>query len=111
MNADAWGIGDRQRRRLSDFPPGVLDLVERRQGGRFCVLCREQGLVTPESVPLVLDHLRPLSQGGDNHHLNLRWLCDSHNAGRRDRPLWAGRPAWERRAARPAPSGDDHDRA
>lgn len=106
MNADLWGRGDRRRLSLDEYPPEVIDLVERRQGGRFCVLCREQDLVTPDSEPLVLDHLRPLSCGGDNHHLNLRWLCRSHNAGRRDRPLWAGRPAWERRALRPEGADD-----
>jgi hypothetical protein len=108
MNVEAWGRGDHRRLALEDYPPEVIALVEHRLGGRFCVLCREQALVTPADEPLVLDHLRPLSQDGDNHHLNLRWLCRSHNAGRRDRPLWAGRPAWERRALRPA-TGDGHD--
>lgn len=98
--SDNWGQGDRRRLRLEEYPAGVLELVDRRQGGRFCVLCREQGLMTPKDEPLVLDHLQPLSRGGDNHPSNLRWLCRSHNSGRRDRPHWQGRPAWELRKLR-----------
>ncbi len=94
MNAETWGKGDTRRLSLRDVPPGVLELVDRRQGGRFCGLCREQGLVTPDDEPLVLDHLQPLSAGGDNHHENLRWLCRSHNARRQARALFAGAPGW-----------------
>lgn len=98
MNAEDWGRGDSRRIKREDYPGEVLELVERRQGGRRCALCDEQGLTPPADEPLVLDHLQPLSQGGDNHHSNLRWLCRAHNAGRRDRPLWAGRPRWARGA-------------
>ncbi|MEZ6189388.1 MAG: HNH endonuclease signature motif containing protein [Planctomycetota bacterium] len=80
----------------------MLDLVDRKQGGRFCVLCREQGLVTPPDVPLVIDHLQPLSKGGDNHWTNLRWLCASHNSGRCNRAGWRGLPAWHRRRREPS---------
>lgn len=96
MNAEEWGRGDARRHKREDVPAGVLELVDLRQGGRFCVLCCEQGLTTPADEPLVLDHLQPLSRGGDNHHSNLRWLCRAHNSGRRDRPLWAGPPRWAR---------------
>lgn len=92
-----WGRGDRRRIPTRDFPPAVLALVDERQGGRRCVLCAEQGLTTPPEVPLEIDHLQPLSRGGDNHHLNLRWLCRWHNRARGDRrrvthgliPPWA----------------------
>lgn len=94
MNPLTWGQGDNRRLATRDFPPGVLDLVDRKQGGRFCVLCREQALITPEDEPLVLDHLQPLSRGGDNHFLNLRWLCRSHNARRGTNVSFAGQPAW-----------------
>lgn len=97
MNAEDWGRGDQRRLSTRDFPAAVLELVDRKQGGRFCALCREQGLVPPESEPLVLDHLQPLSAGGDNHWTNLRWLCRSHNSGRRDQPGWREMPAWSRR--------------
>ena len=57
------------------------------------------GLVTPASEPLEVDHVLPLSRGGDNMHANLTWRCRSHNRARgnrdvSDRPI---RPAWERR--------------
>jgi HNH endonuclease len=101
VNAEEWGVNDRRRIATRDVPGEVLELVDRKQGGRFCVLCREQGLATPPEVPLVLDHHQPLSVGGTNHWSNLRWLCQSHNAGRRDRAGWRGRPAWERRREDP----------
>lgn len=95
-----WGRGLRRRVDARDIPAAVLALVDERQGGRFCVACRELGLVTPASVPLELDHLQPLSQGGDHHHLNLAWRCRSHNRGRgaRSAAPRATRPAWARRA-------------
>ncbi len=42
----------------------------------------------------MLDHLQPLSQGGDNHFLNLRWLCQSHNARRGTKASFSGAPLW-----------------
>lgn len=95
----AWGRGDRRRVATRDFPPAVVALVDERLRGRRCADCERLGLTTPASVPLELDHLQPLSKGGDNHHLNLRWSCRSHNRARRDRPVGAPvrRPAWERR--------------
>jgi 5-methylcytosine-specific restriction endonuclease McrA len=94
MNPETWGRGDRRRLATRDVPPGVQALVDEKQGGRFCVLCREQGLVTPDDEPLVLDHLQPLSRGGDNHHSNLRWLCAGHNARRGTSASFAGAPVW-----------------
>lgn len=97
-----WGRGDTTRITTREFPPGVLALVDQRQGGRYCTECRALGIETPPGIPLELDHLQPLSKGGDNHHLNLRWSCQSHNRGRRDRSLRgpARRPKWERRRKR-----------
>lgn len=98
-NPLTWGRGVTARIDARDFPPGVLALVDERMGGRFCEDCRALGIVTPDDVPLELDHKQPLAKGGDNHHLNLRWACRSHNRGRRDRSLRspAGRPRWSRR--------------
>ncbi len=101
-----WGRGDRRRLSLRDYPPAVLALVDAKQGGRFCTLCREQGLVTPPDEPLVLDHLQPLSRGGDNHAMNLRWLCASHNARRGARAGFAGEPAWSIRQRGGGRAGD-----
>lgn len=101
--AEDWGRGDTRRITTAEFPAEVKELVDRKQGGRFCLLCREDGLVTPAEEPLVLDHLRPLSQGGDNHWTNLRWLCAGHNRRRQARPLWRGTPPWAlRRERRPS---------
>lgn len=94
---EEWGRGDQRRLATRDFPAEVLELVERKQGGRFCVLCREQGLTTPPEQPLSVDHLQPLAHGGTNHWSNLRFLCLSHNLGRQDRAGWRGQPAWSRR--------------
>ena len=91
-----WGRGNKERK--IKFPPQVIALVERRQGGKYCVMCRVLKIVTPEDIPLELDHKLPLSKGGDNNHLNLQWLCRSHNRGRRAESLSRmRRPAWERR--------------
>lgn len=98
VSAHAWGKGNTRRLSVRDFPPSVLALVDERQGGRFCVFCREAGLEAPVDVPLELDHRRPLSKGGDNHHFNLQWACRDHNRGKSNRrrphaiPLWARGP-------------------
>lgn len=98
MNPLAWGRGDHRRLRVEDYPPAVLALVDARDGRR-CEDCARAGLATPASEPLELDHRQPLAQGGDNHHLNLRWACRGHNRGRRDRPLELRPrlPRWARR--------------
>ena len=83
MSPWQWGRGSTAR--LTDYPLSVLALVDERQGGRFCVACREASVPTPADEPLEIDHIRPLSRGGDNHWSNLRWLCRSHNRGRGNR--------------------------
>ena len=45
----------------------------------------------------MIDHLQPLSKGGDNHWSNLRWLCASHNSARQARAGFSGLPAWVRK--------------
>ena len=105
MNPRQWGRGDRRRLTTRDFPPGVLALVDERQGGRFCVSCRELGVETPADEPLQIDHIQPLSAGGDNHHLNLRWLCRAHNLGRGARQEEAPRPPKWARARKEEPKG------
>lgn len=100
MNPLAWGRGDHRRMRVSDYPAEVLALVDAR-AGRACEDCVRAGITPPASEPLELDHRQPLSQGGDNHHLNLRWACRGHNRGRRDRALQLHPrlPRWARRRA------------
>ncbi|MDC3379094.1 HNH endonuclease [Planctomycetota bacterium] len=91
-----WGRNDTRRIATRDFPTPVLALVDERQGGRFCEECRRQGLTTPPDEPLEIDHRQPLSEGGDNHWSNLRWLCRAHNRskGKRGRPRAI--PTWAR---------------
>lgn len=99
MNPYEWGKGDKRRLSSRDFPPEVIALVEKRQGGRFCEDCRALGLVTPPEIPLEVDHKQPLAKDGTNHHLNLRLACRSHNRGRGARPLELRppRPKWSYR--------------
>lgn len=95
--AYTWGIGDTTRRKLEDIPLDVLLLVDERQGGRRCETCHETGRTTPPDEPLELDHRKPIVNGGDNHHSNLRWLCRAHNRARGARRDVPDVPAWERR--------------
>ena len=96
-----WGAGDTRRIPQPDVPAEVLALVTERMGGRYCPDCQAVGLVTPQDVPLELDHVQPVARGGDNHHLNLRWACRSHNRARGARPVprEPGAPRWARRKA------------
>ena len=91
-----WGRGDTRRVSTRDIPAAVKALVDERQGGRFCVECRKAGRTPPTDVPLVLDHMRPLSRGGDNHWSNLRWLCEGCNLGRGNRRDVQAVPRWAR---------------
>ncbi|MCO5166598.1 MAG: HNH endonuclease [Planctomycetes bacterium] len=98
---EEWGRGDQRRLSTRDFPAEVLALVERKQGGRFCLDCRREGLQTPPDEPLEVDHLQPLARGGDNNWRNLAWRCRSHNLAKgaraRPSPQAAKLPAWARR--------------
>ena len=92
----SWGRGNNSRISTADIPGDVLDLVTERMGGRFCGDCGPD-VVLPADEPLEIDHLQPLSKGGDNHHLNLAWCCRSHNRGRGNRREAPKVPAWRRR--------------
>jgi len=74
VSAREWGRGCSRRIGTRDIPAPVKALVDERQGGRACALCGEPGTV--------LDHMQPLSRGGDNHWTNLRWLCEPCNVRR-----------------------------
>lgn len=107
MNPRQWGRGDRRRLATRDYPPAVLALVDERQRGRYCEDCRALGIVTPKGEPLQIDHKQPLSESGDNHHLNLRWTCRAHNCARGARGLGSARtPTWARRRPR-RPVGEE----
>lgn len=51
--------------------------------------CQYCGGCSPE-VLLVIDHIKPVADGGDNHLLNLITACDPCNAGKSDVPLSDG---------------------
>jgi len=100
-----WGRGYRARVTTAHFPAEVLALVDERLRGRFCVDCSALKLTPPAGEPLEVDHLQPLSKGGDSHHLNLTWRCRSHNRARGNRdapatPETTPLPAWKRRGRR-----------
>ena len=92
--ARAWGRGVTARPR--HWPPAVLGLVRERWRHDTCVICQSAGLVPPPGEPLDVDHLQPVSKGGDNHFSNLRLLCRSHNRGRGNRKHAPARPKWAR---------------
>ena len=94
----AWGRGVRDRVAI---PEEVLELVEERQRGRYCVACRALRIETPADVGLEVDHKQALVRGGDNQHSNLQFLCEDHNRAKAGRVAGAPRaPAWQRRRGR-----------
>lgn len=103
--AYAWGRGNKARIDHRDYPGEVLALVTERMGGVHCEDCRALKLVTPPDVPMEIDHKQPLASGGDNHHLNLRWSCRSHNRGRAGRPITdpVRAPRWLRQKRKAGP--------
>jgi len=50
-----------------------------------CEYCQK----SPPDVTLEIDHIVPVSKGGSESALNLRFLCQSHNRSRGNRFHWA----------------------
>lgn len=50
-----------------------------------CEICERQ----PPEVRLEIDHILPVSKGGDNSPFNLRFLCQHHNRLKGNRFRWA----------------------
>jgi hypothetical protein len=50
-----------------------------------CQICGRR----PPEVRLDIDHILPVSRGGSESHLNLRFLCEHHNRARGNRFHWA----------------------
>lgn len=96
MSAGAWEPGDRKRRDWRSMPAHVLARVDARCGRR-CVWCVQDGLETPPDQLLTLEHLQPISRGGDNSPQNLAWACEAHNYGRGNRQRPPEVPTWARR--------------
>jgi hypothetical protein len=55
-----------------------------------CEVCGRR----PPDVSLDIDHIIPVSRGGDNVYFNLRFLCEHHNRARGRRFRWAD--VWRR---------------
>jgi hypothetical protein len=52
---------------------------------KSCEFCEAKGLIpNPRRNSYEIDHIKPVSRGGDNSNDNLRWLCMYHNIARRN---------------------------
>jgi 5-methylcytosine-specific restriction endonuclease McrA len=80
----------RSRRSLRDLTGTERQLVAARSGGWCCYWCG----VDDSDGALTLEHLRPLSQGGDEHVHNYALACERCNKsrGNHPRPKRRGRP-------------------
>ncbi|MGC2661126.1 MAG: HNH endonuclease signature motif containing protein [Bryobacteraceae bacterium] len=83
---DIWQCIDltlrtRERRGLS-FEDYLMIAV---RSDQTCAVCRQR----PPEVKLEIDHILPVSRGGTEAVLNLRFLCESHNRSRGNRFHWA----------------------
>ena len=83
---DVWECIDmtlrtRERRVLS-FQDYLMIAVRSDQS---CAVCRRG----PPEVKLEIDHILPVSRGGTEAVLNLRFLCELHNRSRGNRFHWA----------------------
>lgn len=68
------------RRSLRDLTPHEVALVTARSGGRRCYWCHAgEGA---RGVALTLEHLRPLSRGGEEHARNYALACETCNKRR-----------------------------
>ncbi|MGH9771849.1 MAG: HNH endonuclease [Candidatus Acidiferrales bacterium] len=50
-----------------------------------CGICERR----PPEVRLEIDHILPVTRGGSDSHLNLRFLCEHHNRAKGNRFHWA----------------------
>jgi 5-methylcytosine-specific restriction endonuclease McrA len=69
-------------RRGFGFQDYLMIAVRSDQKCQICGRC-------PPEVRLDIDHILPVSRGGSESHLNLRFLCEHHNRGRGNRFHWA----------------------
>lgn len=54
---------------------------------KVCPFCKERGLIpNPKFNPFEVDHVTPVSLGGNNDPDNLRWVCMYHNIAKRNTP-------------------------
>ena len=60
-------------------------LVVATRSEQICEICEKR----PPEVTLEIDHILPITKGGSNGALNLRFLCQYHNRSRGNRFRWA----------------------
>lgn len=76
-----------RKRHSFTFQDYLVTAIRSEQKCEFC------GGRPPEAV-LEIDHILPVSRGGTNTPLNLRFLCQHHNRSRGNRFRWAD--VWRR---------------
>ncbi len=79
-------LDSRRRRSFSFQDYLMIAMVSDQQ----CEYCRRR----PPEVTLEIDHIVPVSKGGSESALNLRFLCQFHNRSRGNRFHWAD--VWRR---------------
>jgi hypothetical protein len=88
---DSWDCIDltlnARMRRPFTFQYYLMIAIRSEQKCEFC------GRRPPE-VKIEIDHILPVSNGGDNSPFNLRFLCQYHNRSRGNRFRWAD--VWRR---------------
>jgi hypothetical protein len=83
---DIWAcieltLGARQRKAFG-FQDYLMIAI---RSDQQCEFCRKR----PPEVTLEIDHIVPVSKGGSESALNLRFLCQHHNRSRGNRFHWA----------------------
>jgi hypothetical protein len=88
---DIWDCIDltlnRKTRKPLSFQEYLMIAV---RSDQKCEICGR----SPPEVSLDIDHILPVSRGGDNAYLNLRFLCEHHNRSRSNRFRWSD--VWRR---------------
>ena len=83
---DIWECVDltlnARRRRQFSFADYLMIAIRSEQKCEFCNRC-------PPEVTLEIDHILPVSKGGDESPVNLRFLCQYHNRSRGNRFRWS----------------------
>lgn len=83
---DIWNCVDltlnARKRRPFTFQDYLMIAV---RSDQQCEICHKR----PPEVTLEIDHILPVSKGGSETLLNLRFLCQHHNRSRGNRFRWA----------------------
>ncbi len=89
--ADIWDCIDLTLNRKTRKPMAFQEyLMVAVRSDQKCEVCGRR----PPEVSLDIDHVIPVSRGGENVYFNLRFLCEHHNRSRGNRFRWAD--VWRR---------------